>query len=908
MESSEENYNVLCFTEHFLCEDEAESVKLNGYTVASYFVRKQHIHGGAIIFCKDDMSCKQRCDLVSLSSEMNGEIAAIEIISLNLIVLTLYRPPGGDFNIFLDIIVLLLDRIAMLNKYIILNGDFNIQFNQNNTKKHTFLDAVHSFGLIEQIFENTRYNACIDNIFVNFANIITFNVNVFNPLLSDHNAVNINIDKSMLTDKCTTQKGEYISYRQITRRGKIQMYNLLENEDWSFINTDLQLDEKFEIFLDKLIYIRNTTFPIVKKHIRSKNKNKINWFNNELREMRENLRLLNNLYCSFKTQNLLVSLKKYRYKYRQAINQAKQKANSEYIRKADNAGKAAWQVINIERKKACSTGGTDIHANDFNEFFASTADSILKNLPNSNKNHNEYLGKVKREVNISFSFREVTFIEVRDAINQLKNKHSKDIYDLDIVLIKSLKDNLIYPLTKLFNQSIREGIYPSAFKIVKIIPVFKKGDCNILSNYRPIALIPVLSKILELLLKNQLYEYFESNNILMEQQFGFRKGKTTVEALNKLCENIIEGFEEGEFVGSTFCDLSKAFDCVSHKILLNKLAYYGVNAVGLKLLNSYLSDRTQITLYEGVFSDEKGTKHGVPQGSILGPLLFLIYVNDVHIANTIDSKIILYADDTTIIQSNTDYNILESSMETSVSCTEDWFATNFLSLNVSKTETMIFALRKITKPDNPDTVQFLGVYLDPTLKFDCHVERVCSKISKGIFLLKKLKKNVEQKVCMMAYHALIQSICSYAILVWGHSPHAKRVFASQRRAVRVLADLDYRADVRVAFTELNIMTLPSRYIFECLIYARNNLDEYKTSSDIHSHDTRTRENLRMEYQRLHKSANSTLHYSPLFYNKLPPAVKSLEINKFKSAIKTYLTKYAFYTFSEFLESSGNFQI
>ena len=162
-----------------------------------------------------------------------------------------------------------------------------------------------------------------------------------------------------------------------------------------------------------------------------------------------------------------------------------------------------------------------------------------------------------------------------------------------------MADLLVAPLTKLFNQSIKEGIYPTCFKIVKLIPVLKKGDHGDLNNYRPIALIPVISKIFELLLKNQLEEYFESNYLLVAEQFGFRKNKSTVLAINKLYETIIRGFEAGEFVGTTLCDLSKAFDCVSHEILFKKLEHYGVRPLNLKLLRSYLNNRIQITSYEG---------------------------------------------------------------------------------------------------------------------------------------------------------------------------------------------------------------------------------------------------------------------------------------------------------------------
>lgn len=900
LECNNHKYDVLCLSEHFLCEAEIEVFHVQNYAVASFFARKQHIHGGSIILCKNDIKYVPKHDLVMLSNEMHCEIAAVEIIQLDFIIITVYRPPNGDYNIFLDTMTLLLENIFNSGKYIIINGDFNIHFNCNNAYKHNFLDTMNSYGFVHRVFENTRLNTCIDNILINFDDILNHDINVFNPSLSDHCAVNIGVDISALHKH--KHKTEVIFSRPITTKGKFDLYHLLSNETWPFLNSNLNADEKHHLFLNTILQYRDIAFPLTKKQIQVGRVTKISWFNEELREMRENLRFLNDLYSNFRTVNLADRLKRYKYKYKKAINEAKQRANTKYIQNSDNIAKAAWDIINTNRKHVSSTGRTDIHANDFNNFFTDIADNILADLPDPATAFDEYLGRANTTgQEISFSFREVTFIEVRNAINNLKNKHSKDIYGLNIILIKSLTDLLVVPLTKLFNQSIKEGVYPSCFKIVKLIPVFKKGDQGDLNNYRPIALIPVISKIFELLLKNQLEEYFESNHLLVAEQFGFRKNKSTVLAINKLCETIIEGFEAGEFVGATFCDLSKAFDCVSHEILFKKLEHYGVHPLSLNLLRSYLNNRIQITSYEGSLSEDRINRHGVPQGSILGPLLFLIYMNDITVA--LPQSAVLYADDTSFTCSSTDYAELKICMEASISRAGDWFAAERLCLNQSKTENIIFSLRTHEEVNNPCSIKFLGIHLDPTLKFDSHVDHIAKKISRNIFVLKNLTNTVAQEVCTLAFHALVQSICSYGILIWGHSPHANRIFSLQRKAMRVLAKLQYRSDAKDSFRHLNIMTLPSKYIFECLLHAKNNNQIYITSQDVHNHDTRRKGDLRIDYLRLKKSWNATLCYAPLFYNKLPESVRSLQYKLFRKVIKTYLTNKAFYKFEEFLNSA-----
>lgn len=376
-------------------------------------------------------------------------------------------------------------------------------------------------------------------------------------------------------------------------------------------------------------------------------------------------------------------------------------------------------------------------------------------------------------------------------------------------------------------------------------------------------------------------------------------------AIGELTDCVLGGFEKGLDTHASFYDLTKAFDCVSHNILLKKLSYYGFGDDSISLMGSYLKDRFQFVSYNGQHSSNEIIRFGVPQGSVLGPTLFLIYINDITNAQH-DSNLILFADDMTTYRSYNpiliDPNITVGDMQSNI---QNWFLANGLCLNSSKTQLVNFSLRMGGRPlvGASGTAKFLGVYLDSKLTWEEHAVYLSKKLSKIVHLIKGLTSNISFSTVLAAYHGCFMSVASYAIFSWGHSPHSELIFKLQRRCVRVMTGLRYRDCCRHQFIRLKILTLPCIYILHCLIYVKRHIVLYPTHSEQHSYPTRKNNDLNVRFLRLAKSRSGSEYYGPRLFNALPPLIRNLDEGLFKRRLKAFLASKAFYSLGEFLNDS-----
>ena len=269
-----------------------------------------------------------------------------------------------------------------------------------------------------------------------------------------------------------------------------------------------------------------------------------------------------------------------------------------------------------------------LNAEILNTYFTEYLKSITRKFNNAEEACQSFLANVPVSSN-SFFIQPATHQEVLDTIHQLQNKKTEDIFGMNALVVKQTAHLIVQPLTDIINTSFEMGVFPSKLKIGKIILIFKKGNPNCCASYRPVAILPVFSKIFEKLLVGRVVHYFLGHGYFTENQFGYVRGRSTRHAVDRLVSYIYDKFEEQQHCMAQFYDLTRAFDCMSHKIFLSKMEYYGFHGISKQLIASYLEERRQAVEWEGRRSELAKMEIGVPQGSILGPLFFVIFVNDL---------------------------------------------------------------------------------------------------------------------------------------------------------------------------------------------------------------------------------------------------------------------------------------
>ena len=507
-------------------------------------------------------------------------------------------------------------------------------------------------------------------------------------------------------------------------------------------------------------------------------------------------------------------------------------------------------------------------ATGLNNFFVDVGPNTERDIPITPPDKISPERYLKNRNQLNFIIAHISVDEVTDIIKKLNATKATGPSSIPVKLLLLIPDLIILPLCKIINTSFTTGKFPDALKIVKVIPIHKGGSTDDVNNFRPISLLSIFDKIIEKLMHKRLYEFLENNNILFKNQFGFRKQNSTIHALIQITEQIRESMEKGKFGCGIFIDLRKAFDTVNHKILLKKLEHYGVRGTFLQWFESYLTGRKQYVYFNGHSSDQKDISCGVPQGSVLGPLLFLIYINDLpNISETL--KFFLFADDTNIYYEADNLKDLERIVNKELKWLNQWLSVNRLALNISKTNFVIFhpynkptkelITIKINKKAIAEEkyVKYLGVLIDSTLSWKYHIDNLTKKISRAIGVMYKIRYYVNSSILMNLYYSLIYPYLLYAIQVWGlaFDSNLKKVITLQKKAIRMMTFNDSSYEYRgplvhtdPLFKELKILKVNDIYKLRILQFIYDSINgisptQFKNwftlNVNLHDHATRT---------------------------------------------------------------------
>lgn len=922
--SLNKKFDVICFTESWLKNDNKQLFSIDGYD-DFHSLRSDGRRGGGIsVFISNSFDAK----IIKQSTIIHKciETLFIEITRLDrkILIAVAYKPNKSDDQFFIDKLCNHLNK-NFKTKYdeIILTGDFNFDLlkHEENNSTLNFLSSLTSLSLIPVISKPTRITdtsaTLIDNIFV--LNPVNFTSGIIVSDISDHFPTYINIKDLFLnknSDSCKTLK-----YRLINETTINEFCLNVSSHDFS----DIENLDDCSAAMDQLTDVIDDAFkmscPIKTKNISYKNFIKP-WISNEIVKL---IKKRQNYYILYRKN--VISKKTYS-NYRNFVTNEIRKVKKKYYVEKFNAVKndikKTWCIINdVLRSKARKKQNTIrkiivndvIHenpnhiSNAFNDFFVDIGKNIAESVGGGLNDHKQYLSHIN--IPHSFFFKPILPSETSQIINSLKNK-SSNLNTIPTKLLKSIRNIISIPLTNLINDSFTSGTFPDSLKIARVTPIYKEGKKTDLNNYRPISVLPIISKVFEKIAHKQLYKFLEQNSLLDNSQFGFRSNKSTTHAILNFMNYLHNNLDNGNLVFSIFLDFRKAFDSVNHEILLSKLHTYGIRGNSLDWFRSYLTNRKQYVCINNVNSSLKLVEYGVPQGSILGPLLFLIFINDITKCSKL-FKYILYADDSTL---STGVN--ESELEKHVSLINDelnnlytWLNSNKIAINKKKTKFMIFTCKKSFMIshiqigndliEEADNIKFLGIHLDNHLNFKHHISETSKKLSKSIGLLHKLKHFLPFNILKILYSSLIQPYLTYGLEAWHgtYKNYTKKIFVLQKKAIRAMNNLNYNDHTNEYFKSANILKLDDQYRLQTSNYIykllnTNNIDQEMStillnSMQAHSHDTRNKKMINVAHVKRSKTKNNIFHNGVKTWNSLPIPVKNCNsFYKFKRMAKASL--------------------
>ena len=734
----------------------------------------------------------------------------------------IYRPPNGNFQKFLE----LFDHICNLlpKSGVRIMGDFNADLllcdrSGRHGNHALFEEAIlkNGFTPVISIATHNRANckpSCIDNILTN---------DISNTTLSG-------CISDCIGDHCPVFEITSIVFESEKMNDKLQKFYEFSNENLNKFTTLLQNElsshttaHKFSDFTSAFNKALDLSCKLERPKLSRRNPMTNPWITSSLisaidrkHELKDNwIKTINKKTKPDGDHELYRTFSKYRQVLKSVINSAKNSFKCNQIEENKHDRKKTWKIINELRGKCNQTVKPSfiidnkkiidrrVIANEFNKYFNSIASNLNNQISDSSlassefQSFEDYLMPSNRD---SIFLNDCMHLQIMEIISELDNGKSSDI---PIRVIKKTAHLTSHVLAFHFNNFMMSGTFPDSLKVGKVTPIFKKGNIEEIGNYRPVSTLPIFGKIFEKIIYSRIYNFAQSHNILDENQFGFRKYHSTSHAVNYSIKIIDESTRKKNHVLGIFIDLSKAFDTIDHKTLLGKLdRYYGIRGNANSLIKSYLSNRTQYTEVCGEKSESLVIKYGVPQGSVLGPLLFLLYINDIANSSNLGT-FVLFADDTNIFVEGTTIEETYEKGNKLLAAIKKYMTLNKLHINMSKCCYIHFkphAYKYQAENDMPGlyidsfpvkktrSTKFLGVIIDEDLSWQPHITALRRKLNYAAATLNRIKDSVPSHLHKDLYYTLFESHLTYCISVWGDAANFRTtsLWLAQKHCIRIL--------------------------------------------------------------------------------------------------------------------------
>jgi exonuclease III len=928
--------DIVCFSEHWMQRDEV--VHLVNFECVAQFCRGSSLGGGVCIYVNKRFKtlhpfkdCSENYNL-TIEGHIEICIAFFEFQYLQscgvrnnkLMVFCIYRPPSGDLETFFDRLENTLSRHCLKDRKIVLCGDLNIDLTKTNNCSRRLRDILTTHNIFNKVDFQTRVTSTSSSLLdVMCTNIEDTDCYPIDNGLSDHNAQIL----SLLIPIGNTFSNP-MTKRNFSNKNIFRFCKLLKAVDWSFVESaETSMNNAFETFHNTIDSIFVSAFPIQKFYKRSgSNFDPKGWVTVEIKKQSSQNRDLALMTKIFDDPLLRTTLKIRKQALRNLINKKKSEYFAGLINRSRNKIKTMWDIVNTHTGDSRSRELPDVFVHDSKiltsqSVIVESFNNVFSDLPVDDKPISEInFTEIKADLELTFSggsslaeFQPTSAEEIIKALFSLRSSSSSGEDGISSNILKKCISPLMNPLCHLFNASLKLGMFPNIYKKAKVIPVYKKGDTSMITNYRPISLLCTFGKILERLVFWRISSFLESSRVFRNNQYGFRQNRSTIDCVESHLNEVISSLDKKMKVLNVSCDLSKAFDRVNHEILIFKLKHYGLRGPALDWFASYLSGRSQFTelSFRGnsVRSGCRTLKSGVPQGSILGPLLFLCFINDMN-TNVPDTLLNLYADDANILVTGTENSLPVLSHQCLLSI-QDWINRNRLVINCEKSVAIVFTTRNgvsvkpslsicSTPVNYTEAFNFLGVWVDGSLGWSRHIVELSERLCKACYVLRNLRNIVDEPALRSAYFAYFNSILSYGIILWGCSGQTSSIFKIQKKAIRIISGKPPGYSCRNLFPRWRLLTVYDLYILKISIFVHRHLNEFNSLNAKHSYNTRHGGNLSYDRHCLALYEKKARYMGVRIWNGLPRSLRQISSEvEFRRELKLFLLQNNFYSMNDF---------